>query len=217
MVRELVTDPQSFFKGKAQDRSIVLELIIVLAVGAIGSAGSYYFAQRVFELAPTGGFSNFQAMGIVLDPLFGIVAFWIGGAAAIHFMSSFYNGRGPIRRLLKLTAWAMVPIAVGNAVRSAVVYLTYSGVASDILEGETVGDFTAQANALRNAVSNDALMAVSMVVLILSVVASWYLLSYAVATAKQMDVGDARKVAAVPSAIFVLLLLQSLLAGLGIL
>ena len=217
MIRELVTDPQAFFSGKAQDRSVVLELFIVLVVGALGSVGSYYFSQRVFDLAPTGGFSTFQAMGIVLDPVIGIFIFWIGGAGAAHFLSGLYNGRGPIRRLLKLTAWAMVPLAVGNIVRSAVIYLTYNDVPSTIIEDEAVGDFTTQANALRDAVSNDALSAVAMVVLILSVIASWHLLSYAIATAKQIDVADARKVAAVPSGIFVLLLLQTLLGSLGIL
>lgn len=217
MVRELVTDPQAFFKGKAQDRSVVLELFVVLVVGALGSIGSYYFAQRVFALADTGAYSNFQAMGLVLEPLFGVILFWIGGALTCHFASTFYNGRGPMRRLLKLSAWAMVPIAVGNVVRSVVIYLTYSGMTAEDVDFGFAGEFDEQATILREASSNDALLVVAMLVLILSVVAAWHLLSYAVANAKSLDLDDARKVAAIPSGLFVLYLLRALLIGLGVL
>lgn len=217
MVRKLVTDPAAFFKGKAQDRSVALEFIVVLLIGAIGSIGAYIFAQTVFRLAETGGYSNFQAMGLVLEPVFGIILFWIGGAFTCHFVAGLYNGRGPIRRLLKLSAWAMVPIALGNAVRTAVIYLTYNDMTPEDVDFGFAGGFTEQAEILRESSANDALMLVAMLVLILSVVAAWYLLSYAVANAKNIDLDDARKVAAVPSGIFVLYLLNATLSGLGVL
>ncbi|MFB6119960.1 MAG: Yip1 family protein [Halobacteriaceae archaeon] len=217
MVRELVTDPQAFFKGKAQNRSVVLEVVIVLAVGGIGIIGSYYFAQRVFDLATTGGYSNFQALGLVIRPLLGIVGLWIGGVFIAHFLAGLFNGRGPIRRLLKLSAWAMVPLAVGNAVRSAAVYLTYNNIQADDVDFGFAGGFNEQAAVLRAEITNTPLMLVAMVVSILSGVAMWYLLSYAVAAAKSIDVSDARKVAAVPAGIYILFLLNETLSSLGVL
>jgi hypothetical protein len=217
MVRELVTDPRAFFDGKAQDRSITREVTVVILVGLLGSAGAYYFTQRVFDLAETSGYSNFQMIGMTIEPIIGIGAFWLGGAVAAHFLAGFYQGRGPIRRLLKLSAWATVPIAVGNAVRSVVIYLSYNDVTADQVNFDDTTTFDEKAAAIREAVSNDALVVVSFVVTILSVVAAWFLLSYAVATAKQVEIDDARKIAALPSAVFVLWLLNAMLTSLGVL
>lgn len=217
MVRELVTDPGAYMERKVRGRTIWLEVLVVLVSGLLGSAGLVFLVRLVLSLTEElTGYSNFQAIGFAIEPVLGIFAFWFGAAVVMHFVAGHYNSRGPIRRLLKASAWAMVPIGLGNLVRSVAIVIAYRNVGQDDVTLEP-GSFDAHVAVLQDLHMDGPIVLLGTLVLLATVVWSGYLLSFAVEAAKQnLSEADARKTAAVPTAILLLYLLWALAGRLGL-
>jgi len=217
MVTNLVTDTSEFFERKIRERGLTTETVIVVVVGVLGSLGTYYFAQRVLELTTDAGYTMFEAVGTIIIPLLGAVILWLGTAVVSHLVSGHYNGRGPLGRLVKLSAWTLIPIGIGNLGRTIAIYFSYNSLSSGDVDFGDANGFDSSATILRDAASNDVLVVASTGFLILSAVVMWYLLSYAVVAAKNLDLEDAKTVAAVPTGLFVVYLVWDLLGALGVL
>lgn len=217
MVTTLVTDPAAYLRGKARERRLWREVVVVFVVGALGSLGHLYLVQLFIESVDTAGYTAFMAIGYVLEPILGLFAFWIGASILGHYLAGYFNGRGPIYRVLKLSAWAMVPIGIGNLVRSAAIYSAYRGIDPDTVAIDATG-FDAQFAAFQELHMSDPVVLVATLALVITVVWSGYILSIAIRSAKQnLSEDDARIAAGVPAGLFVLYLLYSLTRALGVL
>lgn len=208
---ELVTDPDSFMDRKIRGRSLRWETVLVLVIGGLGAVGPAYVSQFILGELPEeqGAFLEFQLLGFTLEPIIGIFVLWFAAAVVAHLVASrVYNGRGPIRRLLKSSAWALVPIGVGNLARSLGLFVAFQGVdVPDSPEGATLGE---QFQSVLAVGIDQPAVLVAGLVLVVTVVLSGYLLSFSVKHAKGISEDDARKTAAVPMGAFALFLLWGL-------
>jgi hypothetical protein len=210
-VTDLVTDPDSFMERKIKGRRLRWEFVLLLVVGGLGAPGAAYVSRSLLEEAGEGGdFLQFQLVGFVIEPVIGIFLVWLGYAVVGHLIASrAFNGRGPLKRLLKSSAWALVPVGVGNLARTVAIYFAFRDESlPDNPEGDTlVEQFQ---SVLEVGMDKPEVMAAA-VVLIITVLYSGYLLSFAIEHSKNVGEDDARKAAAVPAGAFALYLLWGLL------
>jgi hypothetical protein len=198
MVLQLLRNPESFMDRKVGQPSLRLEIVVVLIVGALGALGQAYIGLETLSIAESETL-RFPVIGITLEPIIGALILWIGYAVGLHLVSNkVFRARGSPRRLLKLTAWALMPLGVGNLLRSAVMYVAFS----DLDYEQTIADATgsgrgAPLNAVMAEGTSDPLILLAPLVVVLSAVASGYLLVYAVQTVKDLDRDEAVKTAGV--------------------
>lgn len=207
----LVTDPDSFMERKIRGQRLRWEVVLLLVVGGLGTPGAVYVAQSLLEEIENGeAFIRFQLIGFVLEPVVGIFLVWLGYAVAGHLVASrLYNGRGPIKRLLKGSAWALLPVGIGNLARTVAIVFAFRGESlPDNPEGTTLVE---QFRSIVEVGLNKPEVAAATVVLVLAVLASGYLLSFAIEHSKNVSEDDARKTAAVPAGAFALYLVWGLL------
>lgn len=208
---QLITDPDSFMERKVRGHQLRWEFALLLVVGGLGIPGAAFVAQSLLDNVSQGGeFLRFQLIGFVLEPVVGIFLVWQGYAVVTHVISSHvYTGRGSLKRLLKSSAWALIPIGVGNLARTLAIYSAFRGESlPDNPEGTTL---TEQFQSVIAVGMNKPEVTAATVVLIITVLYSGYLLSFAVKHSKNVPEDEARKAAAVPALGFALYLAWGLL------
>lgn len=203
---QLVTEPDVFMERKIRGRQLRWEIVLLVVIGGLGAPGTAYVAQSLLEQVGQGGeLLRFQLIGFVIEPVLGIFLVWLTYAVTTHIAASrAFNGRGPIRRLLKSSAWALVPVGVGNLVRTVAIYFAFRGESlPDDPEGNTLVE---QFQSIIEIGLSKPEVAAATVVLIITVLYSGYLLSFAVKHSKDIQEDDARKAAAIPAGAFALYL-----------
>jgi hypothetical protein len=197
MVRRLLTDPESFLERKVNEAGIRFEILLVLLVGGLSAPGVWYVTRGVTAVEESDQM-QIVATGAVLRPFVVVVVLWFAYALFVHFAASRYRGRGPPGPVLKATAWAMVPLGLGNAVQSVAFLLAFrsADVASRI-EGY---DEAEKMQAVFDSSMSDPIVLAGVAVFAATVVWTGYLLTFVVRFAKTVDVTHARRIAAVPAA-----------------
>lgn len=218
--------PDGIIRQRTPKRGLTLETIVVLFCGLVGGAGFGYVMIEALDAVDTdNSMFQVQLVGRVLRPVVLTVVAWFLYTVAAHFVASSSGGRGPISRLMRGAAWAMIPIGVWNVLRSIVVAFLFFGVdiptepeglsaaekAASVYTGTAAGGEDVYAGL------TDPLYAIVMLVGIVFVVWSGHLLSVAVAESKDLDIDTARRTAAVPAGLFALYLLVTALGQAGIL
>lgn len=217
MVVELITNPDAFMERKVQKPSLWREGIVVFLSGALGSIGLFYMIQQFLSVHDSSGYTPFNAFAVFAEPVFGIFALWILYSVLGHFIADRMHARGPIKRVIKLSAWALIPVGIGNLVRSIAIFLAYRNFDPADISFEEDG-FHAQLAEFTELHMTDPIVLVGTAVLIATAVWSGYLLALALEDAKKgLSFDDARKVAAIPSGIFVLYLVWQTAVSLGVL
>ena len=194
MVLQLVRSPGAFMDRKVGQPTLRMEIVVVLLIGAVGAIGYGYVGMGILDDTNMESL-RFPVLGMVAKPIIGIVVLWLTYSVGLHVLANrVFNSRGPIRRLLKLVAWALIPVAVGNLIQSIAVYLAFQDVdyAASLGEAQTAG-LNSGIDAVMAEGTSDPLYLLVPIALILSVLASGYLLVYAVQNAKDLDRDDARK------------------------
>lgn len=128
MVREFLSDPESYLGRKATERGLTREIAVLLVVGALGVIGTAFVAQYVLGALP-GTRDNLRlsfvstGAAVFLAPLI----LWGYYGVFVQVGLRFYNDRGPISRLLKVIPWTLVPLAFANLVASIAVIVAIRG------------------------------------------------------------------------------------------
>lgn len=216
MLRQVTALPTKLIDRRLDRRGFSLEVVVVFLSGALGALGFGYFWFAARDaLANVSTSMGYQFIGEVATPILLLFGVWLFYTIVAHVLAGHFRGRGPISRLFRTAAWALVPIGIWNLIRSGViVYLFYDA------------DLPANPDGLGASEQLDTLLAVGLespiyaATLVLGAIfAVWsgYLLSVGVERAKGISRDDARKVAAVPSGIFALYLLWNALQWGGVL
>lgn len=214
-VKTLLTDPDSFFEEMIGESGIVMEVVLVFLVGIAGSLGMLYAATEILNsLQGAVEFIRINLIGQGLRVLLFAFVIWLVYSIGVHAVAKMYNGRGPITRVMKLSAWAFVPLLIGNLVHSLITYFAYRGtdfpeIAPSSNAGEAVSEMLALGDSL--------LLALSELVLIVFVLWTAYLMVFAVKHAKGLSRDEAIYPVAVVAGLHVLYLLWSAVGHLGIL
>jgi len=226
MIRRIATMPDGIIRQRTPKRGLTRETIVVLLCGLVGGAGfAYVMIEALNAVQTDNSMFQVQLVGRVLRPVVLTVVAWVLYTVVAHVVASSSGGRGPISRLMRGAAWAMIPIGIWNVLRSLVVAFLFFGVdipaepeglsaaeqAASVYSGTAAGGEDVYAGL------TDPLYAVVLLVGILFVVWSGHLLSVAVAESKDLDIDTARRAAAVPAGLFALYLLVTGLGQAGIL
>jgi hypothetical protein len=210
--RAFVTDSDTFFERKVSEANISLEVLLVLVNGLLGLVGALYVGLEILE-ASEAEEMNFVVTGMIIEPLVLVFVFWALYSVVVHFVSSQYRGRGAISRVVKGMAWAMLPMALGNLVKSVGLFFA--------LQDRDVGDLMVdvgsgpgdRATAVFDAAMSDPVMIAAVILFAGTVLWSGYLMVSVVEHAKGLTREQARKVVAIPVLIHVVFVVLSIVQG----
>lgn len=194
MIRSSIGVAEEFMNRRDGKRGLRWEFAIVTLIGALGAVGHAYVSWRVSSAADTGSLS-FSLLGYLLEPLFGVFVLWFGYSIALHYLAnSIYDSRNSIFRILKLVPWAIIPIGVGNLLRSGVLFLTFREVDYQaVLADQDSTVLTQGIEPVLEAGMSDPVYLLAPGFVGSTVVVSGYLLISAVETAKAISRQDALK------------------------
>jgi len=210
---QIVRSPERFMERKIGQPNLRWELLVLLAVGAIGALGSAYVGLEVVG-ATNDDAVNLPVAGKVIEPVVGVFVLWVAYAVSLHFIGNALGGRGPARQLLKTVPWALIPVGIGNLLRTGATYLVYQGI--DVAAAMSESRL-APVEGAYGAGTGESLYVLATVLLILTALWSGYLMLLAVQQAKDLTREQAVRAVAVPVAVHVLVLVRELLAGVGVL
>lgn len=219
MFRQVAAYMDNKIERRLDRRGFSLEAVLVFVCGLLGSIGfAYVWMTATNEISNFGDGLTYEFLASVLTPILVLLGLWIWYTVGAHLLASHYRGRGPIIRLFRTTAWALVPIGIWYLIRSAVIVVLFFSV--DMPENPSQ-----EAPGIGASATHDYIMSLGLEdpiyigTLLLGVaftVWSGYLLSTAVQRSKNIEQGDARKVAGVLSGAFALYLVWSALGYAGI-
>lgn len=218
MALQLLTNPAVFMDRKVGQPTLRWEILTVLLIGALGSVGFLYVGQLLLSTYEASETLRFPVIGVVLTPIVGSLVLWIGYAVGIHVLANrVYGSRNPLRRIVKATPWAMLPIGLANFVRSAVLYVVIQDVDIEavIEEGNTFG-LLDPITLVMQAAMTDPLYLLAPLTMLLAILMTGYLLVYAVESAKDLPREEAMRVVAVLVGIHVVYVLWSVLQVYGV-
>lgn len=220
MLQQALSLPERLIERRLDRRGVTMEAITVLFLGLLGSAGLGYLAFEAWTTAEEfvkPAYTHFALAGMVAKPVGLLLLSWLGYSVISHFLANMWGGRGPIVRLLRVSAWSLVPVGIWMLLRSIVIgYLVFTTELESDPTIEEIGP-TAFVNYYSGEVLEDPIYVVAMLVGLLFVGWSWRLLSVGVSEAKNIPLERARRIAAVPAGILGLRVLQLALQWQGIL
>lgn len=133
--------PDEFYDNYLSKHGLKFEVLVVLIIGAIGSVGFYFGVQEILSEFALGAETDInpdqppmdqntarQVRSQILHPIIGIALLWLYYATVYYLGSWFFSGHGTFYRLIKNTAWALVPMAVANLVLTVGMVYTFNGL-----------------------------------------------------------------------------------------
>lgn len=210
MIREGLQAQESLVQRRSEKRGLTLEAVVVLVCGLLGSIGfAYVSLEMLNQVENPLPYTNYTLIGKALSPVFLALAVWLLYGVTAHFLAGFAGGRGPISRIFRTAAWAIVPIGAWLLLRSIVIVVLFFTVdIPAVPDGLTP---QAQVSNVLELGLEDPIYFVTYLVGVLCVVWSWHVLAVGISAAKELSEEKARKIAAVPAIIVALYLVRTAL------
>lgn len=210
MIREGLEAQESLVQRRSSKRGVTLEAVVVLVCGLLGSIGfAYVSLEMLNQVEDPLPYTNYTLIGKVLGPIFLAFAIWLLYSVTAHFLAGFVGGRGPVSRMFRTAAWAIVPIGAWLLLRSLVIVVLFFTV--DIPAApEGLTPQAQVSNVLELGLEGPVYFA-TFVVGVLCVGWSWHVLGVGISAAKEISEEKARKVAAIPAAVVALYLVRTAL------
>jgi len=130
MYRELLVDPDAFFRERAADPSFRGPVVVVLLVAVIGILGSIPVLRLTTAALPAqaGPFVPVIAAIGVVGGLVGVLVSWLLYAAAFHVISAVvFGASGRFRTTFALVGWGFVPSIPQAVISAAVTAVVFTG------------------------------------------------------------------------------------------
>lgn len=218
MVLQLVRNPEMFMDRKVGRPTLRWEILTVLAIGALGAVGVAYVGQLTLSASSESESLQLPVIGLVLTPIIGSLVLWVGYSFGIDFLANrVYNSRNPLRRVLKTTPWAMLPLGLANLVRSAVLYFVFRDLdIGTVLEERDTFGLLDPLTVVMEAGMAQPLYLVAPFAMLVALLLTGYLLVFAVQTAKDHTRDEAIRVVAILVGIHVVYILWELAQVYGI-
>lgn len=211
MIRRLLSLPKPLIHRRLNSPSVRLEIVVLFVCGLLGSAGLLYFMYDVMNTVPADqGFTYlpYSLIGIAASPLMLLLLAWVWYSLSSHFLANMANGRGPMIRLLRTSAWSLIPVAIWLLIRSIVITALFYFEDLPEQPDEALVTPDALANYYLELGLEDPVYVAIMASSVLFVAWSWHLLSISIAEAKYVSLDTAKRIAAVPAGTLALYLLN---------
>lgn len=130
-LRALLTDPDAFFRRRADDPSFAGPVAVVLVVAGLGAVGALPVMRATTATMPAEAdpFVSVVAAVGVLGGVVGVFVTWALFALAFHVVSAIaFGASGSFRTTLALTGWGLVPRIPEAAIAGAVAHLVFADV-----------------------------------------------------------------------------------------
>lgn len=143
MIRDIVTNPDSFFRRRAKNPGLLVPFGIVLIAALLAAATSYLepnvtgqiFEQATQQQGQQINQSTVQALSSAIRTL-GIVFSFIGAfiswliyTLVFYLIARFaFSGDGSLSDTFAFTGWGFVPTILGNAISVIATYYVFAGV-----------------------------------------------------------------------------------------
>ena len=203
---EFVSDPEAPMRRTLDGRGLRRATLLIALLGVAGAVGPLYFALRLLgSLEEPSGAVLLRLAALVVVPVLNATAAWVVYAGLSNTLARLYDGDGRLVRLLRPTAWALVPVGLGYLVRSLALVASVAWMPPETLAAVAAGatqEGTVSA-AFEAAMSGPVVLA-STAVLAATILWSGYVLSFAVEYEEGIPRRDALRVAMVPAGIYAL-------------
>lgn len=208
MVRFGLGAQESQMQRRLDRRGLSLEVVIVLLCGILGAAGRAYVALEIWnKIESPLPYLNFTLIGYIIRPIVFVLGVWLVYILTTHLLANSFGGRGPISRLARTSAWAVIPFGVWLLLRSLVLIVLFLNVTIPPSPEGISPD--AQLQTILELGLGGSAYFLTFVLGLAFVAWSWRLLTVAVGDAKDIEEANARKLAAIPAVLTALWLLYA--------
>lgn len=213
-LRHMVADPDTFFRQKAEAADgLRTELLLILLGAVIAFASLAYVAQSsISAFSGTTTVGGFGSSGPTVPPnvkirLWGrafrgggeFIFAWLAYTASFVVLTWLVGGRGPVTRVLRVTAWGMVPTLLGYVVYYGALAVAFGTVElRSEIKGGTVGEMTQY---LVNAGANEPYVLAANAVLVALMLVSGVFFVYGVRYSRDVSLRHAAWIGFLPAAV----------------
>lgn len=205
MIGDLITNPDRFFRQRAEDVGLARPTVVVAILGVVGGLSGIPVVRATFQAMPDGA-GAFAVLAYVFSIAGGVaVAFvsWVLYAGAFHVVSSLaFDGEGPFRRTLGVTGWGFVPGILAAALSAALAFYA--------LQSVTIPSDPAAAQAFGEQFGRHPIVRLAGVLGIAFLLWQAFLWTFAVRHAREVTLREAAITVAMPVAVAILWRLYSL-------
>lgn len=197
MIRSLITNPDEFMRRLSRRPGIRREFLLVLLFGVLGAIGNAYIGQELQSAMDITAI-RFQVIGFAIDPVLDLLGIWLIYSLGSHYLAdSFYRGRSPPMKVMKVAAWALFPLGLAYGVRSAVVWFIMQDTTIDELVGDEQAGIEEAFDLVTEGVFLDPLFVVALIAVVAGIAASGYWLMLGIQHVKDLDREQALRVVGV--------------------
>ncbi len=224
LYRRLLFAPGVFYEEEAGQRGLRFEVLLILLIGAVGSALFYYvITQQLFSVVHMGPTSTRPVGAVILPeqsvqqlrlsaltgPLAGAFGLWIGYSLALYAVSWLYTDVGSVFHVMKNTAWALLPFLFFNVFR-------YGGMIATlvVMPTEELRTLMAEAAGATNpdniapavfSYAMDSTITIAATVIgFVFVLWAGYIAAHGISNVRALDIDKGYRAAAVPTVGFIL-------------
>lgn len=206
LYRALLFDPERFYEEYAGDQGILREVLLVVAIGLVGTVGTFYAVSRVMSPYSTTDADleysvEFQLWNEAVSPLLTVIVLWLGLVAALYAISWLYTEAGSLYLLLKYAAWSLVPLVFANAIQTAAYVYTAYGADVDANHSGTLTEDIYQS--IWGQVGNEPVVLVATAISVVFVLWVGYIAAHAVAAVRDLSIDEGYRVVALPVVAYV--------------
>ncbi|WP_340820438.1 Yip1 family protein [Methanolobus sp. WCC4] len=116
---EVLTNPNGFFREKANEPIEWKNPLIIMAVLMVVSAiSAYTVTMKVMSSLPeeAAAFAGFGAIAGVIGGLIGVLIGWVLYSTVFYIISLLLNGEGDFKKLMAFTSYGFIPSIIGSIV-----------------------------------------------------------------------------------------------------
>jgi len=211
MYQKLLTEPSAFMKSSLRGRTLRKEAFVVTLIGLLGAIGPIYIGKQLLDQTETVPYLEFQIFGQIFQPVLIAFVAWFGYSMVAHLIANRLNSRSPFKRLLRPTAWALVPLGIGYLIRSVAIIVSAQLNPPEIEVQGAGGAEAIVREFMIVQVFAEPVVIVATVVLLGTLGWTGYLFAHAIEHAKELDSDTALKIAAVPVGIHAIVIIYDLI------
>ncbi len=193
---DLLVNPDTFFRERAENPPALPPLAIVLAVALVGGVSAFLTTQQLSASFPADA-QQFALIGGVFSAVVAVIitaVAWVITAGIAHAVSGFlYDAEGEFKDTLLCTGYGYAPRILGAAVGVVATYLAYQTVPvpTNAMDPQAVRQFS-------RAIASSPYTLVASVVTLVVVVWQWFLWSFALKHVRNLTLREGAISAGVP-------------------
>ena len=214
--KDLILNPDKFFRDLSnKEPSLIPPFLIILTLSVLNAIHAYYTTSVMMNLFPPEMQSNMSIILIVsmLSAFLGGFIGWLLIAGIMHLISIVFKGEGSFKRTLEFIGYGFFPNIVGVLITMLVSYYFLSNIQIPTLTMEQLQN-PEVAEKILSSIIPDTMTYTTTLIDIAVTLWNLGLWTYGIKYARNLDLKKAFIVALVPTALFLISKLLSIITAL---